>query len=383
MKKLMLCALAAGLAGCNAPPRQAGVDPQILAAVEAGTPRQPRPSAAVNEALLPPLRMEMPDLSGRPLDGRFDLAVSNAPAAQVFMSLASGTRYSMLVHPNVSGSISMNLKDVTLREALDAIRQLYGYDYRVDGTRIFVQPAGLQTRIFQVNYLPGQRRGFSDVRVQSGAVTDAGAASPQIPGSPAVTGAAPVSRSLESSRVTTQQSSDFWADLRAALLALVGGGEGRSVVVTAHSGVVVVRALPGELRAVEEYLRATRVSVERQVMLEAKIVEVTLSKAYQAGINWAGFRNTGPNVTVGQLGPNTARRAPAATVHAGPRGGLGGAHGGERRDQHRRGVRPRAADLELRPPALLPRVAGQRAGALQPAHRHHQQQQGGAQGRHR
>jgi len=305
MRRILLGALAAALAGCSAPPRQAGVDPQILAAVEAGKPRPPAPSAAVNEALLPPLRMEMPDLSGRPLDARFDLSVSNAPAAQVFMSLASGTRYSMLVHPNVSGSISMNLKDVTVREALDAIRQLYGYDYRVEGTRIFVQPAGLQTRIFQVNYLPGQRRGFSDVRVQSGAVTDAGAASAQVPGSPAVTGTPPVSRSLESSRVTTQQSSDFWADLRAALLTLVGSGEGRSIVVTPHSGVVVVRALPGELRAVDEYLRATRVSVERQVMLEAKIVEVTLSKAYQAGINWAGFRNTGPNVTVGQLGPNT------------------------------------------------------------------------------
>jgi MSHA biogenesis protein MshL len=305
MKATMLCVLAAALAGCSAPPRQAGVDPQILAAVQAGTPRQPAPSAAVNEALLPPLRMEMPDLSGRPLDGRFDLSVNNAPAAQVFMSLASGTRYSMLVHPNVSGSISMNLKDVTIREALDAIRQLYGYDYRIDGTRIYIQPAGLQSRLFQVNYLPGQRRGFSDVRVQSGAVTDAGMASTQTPGSPAVTGTPPASRSLESSRVTTQQSSDFWADLRAALLAIVGTGEGRSVVVTAHSGVVVVRALPGELRAVEEYLRATRVSVERQVMLEAKIVEVTLSKAYQAGINWAGFRNTGPNVTVGQIGPNT------------------------------------------------------------------------------
>jgi MSHA biogenesis protein MshL len=304
MTRFLLCALAA-LAGCAAPPRPIGVDPQILAAVEPGTPRQAKPSAAVNEALLPPLRMDMPDLSGRPLDARFDLAVNNAPAAQVFMSLASGTRYSMLVHPNVSGSISMNLKDVTIREALDAIRQLYGYDYRIDGTRVYIQPAGLQSRIFQVNYLPGQRRGFSDVRVQSGAVTDAGAASAQTPGSPAVTGTPPASRSLESSRVTTQQSSDFWADLRAALLAIVGTGEGRSVVVTAHSGVVVVRALPGELRAVEEYLRATRVAVERQVMLEAKIVEVTLSKGYQAGINWAGFRNTGPNVTLGQIGPNT------------------------------------------------------------------------------
>jgi MSHA biogenesis protein MshL len=303
MKRTILCLLAAALAGCSAPPRQAGVSPEVLAGVEAGAARRPAPSAAVNEALLPPLRMEMPDLSGRPLDARFDLSVSNAPAAQVFMSLASGTRYSMLVHPQVTGSISMNLKDVTIREALDAIRTLYGYDYKIDGTRIFVQPAGLQTRIFQVNYLPGQRRGFSDVRVQSGAVTDSGVAT-GAPGSPApLTGAPQGSRSLESSRVTTQQQSDFWPDLRAALLAIVGGAEGRSVVVTPHSGVVVVRALPGELRAVEDYLRATRLSVERQVMLEAKIVEVTLSDSFQSGINWAAFFED--RFSVGQAGAGT------------------------------------------------------------------------------
>ena len=307
MKRMILCVLAGVLGGCSAPPRQVGVDPAILAEVDARGGKQPAPSAAVNEALLPPLRMEMPDLSGRPLDGRFDLSVSNAPAAQVFLSLASGTRYSMLVHPNVTGSISMNLKDVTLREALDAIRQLYGYEYRIDGTRVFIQPAGIQTRIFQVNYLPGQRRGFSDVRVQSGAVTDSGVATGTTASPAPLTGVPQGSRSLESSRVTTQQSSDFWADLRAALLAIVGPGEGRSVVVTPHSGVVVVRALPGELRAVDEYLRATRVSVERQVMLEAKIVQVTLSDGFQSGINWAAFFNN--RFSAGQLGPGTVLQA--------------------------------------------------------------------------
>ena len=61
----------------------------------------------------------------------------------------------------------MNLKDVTVEEALAAIRDLYGYEYRIEGTRVFVQGAGLQTRVFQVNYLPGQRRGATEVRVQS------------------------------------------------------------------------------------------------------------------------------------------------------------------------------------------------------------------------
>jgi MSHA biogenesis protein MshL len=303
MKKTLVVMLASALGACNAyPPRQPGVLPGIAAEVDPGERKAPAPPPAVNEALLPPLRMDMPDLRGQPAEQHFDLSVSNAPATQVFMSIASGTRYSMLVHPNVSGTLTLNLKDVTIREALDAIRELYGFDYKVEGTRIFIHPAGMQTRIFQVNYLTGQRRGFSDVRVQSGAVTDASLGS--VPGAPPPpTGTPPASRSLESSRVTTQHQSDFWADLRTALVAVVGAGDGRSVIINPHSGVVLVRAMPSELRAVSDYLRATRLAVERQVMLEAKILEVTLSSAFQAGINWAAFLND--RASVGQVGPGT------------------------------------------------------------------------------
>ena len=53
------------------------------------------------------------------LDPRFDLSVNNAPAAQVFLSIVSGTRYSMLVHPQVAGTISLNLNNVTDVEYLD------------------------------------------------------------------------------------------------------------------------------------------------------------------------------------------------------------------------------------------------------------------------
>jgi MSHA biogenesis protein MshL len=301
MKKTILAALALGLAACaDVPPRLDGLEPTLKSEVGSTAQRKRAvPSAAVDQALLPAPQMDMPEVRGVPLDPKFDLSVQNAPAAQVFHSLVSGTRYSMLLHPGVGGSVTLNLKDVTIREALDTMRELYGYDYRMEGARIFVQAAGLQSRVFQVSYLTGQRKGMSEVRVQSGAVSDSAGTSQ--PGQP-TTGGAPSSRSLESTRVRTEQTSDFWLDLRAALVAIVGPGEGRSVVVTPHSGVVIVRAFPAELRAVESYLQATRLSVERQVMLEAKIVEVTLASGYQAGINWASFRG---NANIGQISPGT------------------------------------------------------------------------------
>ncbi len=294
------------LAGCALPPAPPDkVEPQIARALEsAGERKSVPPPAAIDEALLPPLRIELPSVRGQPIEARFDLSVSNAPAQQVFMSLVSGTRYSMLLHPSVSGTLSVNLKDVTIREALESLRELYGYEYSVDGSRITVQPAGIQSRVYRVNYLTAQRRGSTDVRVRSGSVTDSGTGGgpPPIasPANPVPGGTGPVTRSLDSSRISTQQNSDFWTELRAALTAIVGNADGRGVVVSPHSGVIVVRAMPSELRAVERFLHETKIAIERQVMLEAKIIEVTLSEGFQAGINWAAFRNSSPNVVIGQ-----------------------------------------------------------------------------------
>src|SRR5258706_1635253 len=106
---------------------QPGLDPQILDSIPKASERKAeRPPEAVGQALLPPLKLEMPAVSGQPIDPRFDLSVNNAPAQQVFMSIVSGTRYSMLVHPSVSRTISVNLKDVTVRAALDSLREIYG-----------------------------------------------------------------------------------------------------------------------------------------------------------------------------------------------------------------------------------------------------------------
>ena len=59
---------------------------------------------------------------------------------------------------------------MTVQEALEAIREVYGYEFKIDGSRIYIQPAGLQTRIFQVNYLTGARQGRSDMRVTATAI---------------------------------------------------------------------------------------------------------------------------------------------------------------------------------------------------------------------
>jgi MSHA biogenesis protein MshL len=250
----------------------------------------------VNNALLPPLAMGMPKMDSKSLDTKFDLTVNNTPATQVFMSIVAGTRYSMLLNPNVSGNISLNLKNVTVFDALEAIREMYGYDYKINGNRIYIQPLTLQTRIFQVNYLTGQRDGESSLRVTSGSVSD----SPNT-GTNGTNGTTTTTqsggsnqRSAESSKVTMSSKSDFWGELQRSLVAIVGNDKGRSVVISPMSGVIVVRAMPDELRNVSAYLKASQISVDRQVILEAKIVDVQLNNSFQSGVNWAAFGSS-PN----------------------------------------------------------------------------------------
>jgi MSHA biogenesis protein MshL len=367
-------------AGCAAPPpAPTSIGPYITTELEKASAERKAETTprAIDEALLPPLRMEMPTVAGAPMEPRFDLSVNNAPAAQVFISLVSGTRYSMLVHPSVTGAITINLKDVNLREALDSIRELYGYEYKIESTRIFIQPAGVQTRVFQVNYLSAQRRGVSQLRVTSTTLsstgttttTAGGTTTPGLAGAPAAGGVPAAGGAAaagvlggaivgDSSRLTTNQEAIFWSDLCEALAALTFPPEGaiaassqgaapedrqrgicnrrgpgdRSIVVSPHSGVIVVRATPAELRAVDNYLRATRVSVERQVMLEAKIIEVTLSDQFQSGINWAVFNRSGgfgqitrsasPAQQAGSLTTQQLRDAATAQLLNGPAGAV-------------------------------------------------------------
>src|SRR4051812_22323888 len=63
-------------------------------------------------------------------EARFDVTVEDAPARPFFQSLVEGTHNNILVHPNLTGRITLSLKQVTLEEVLDATRELYGYDYR-------------------------------------------------------------------------------------------------------------------------------------------------------------------------------------------------------------------------------------------------------------
>lgn len=272
------------------------VVPTVSAQAPAGQAATPPP--AVTRALVaPPPRMASP---------RFNVDVDEVPARAFFMSLVQDTTINMVVHPDVSGNISLSLKAVTVPEVLEVVREVYGYEYEERGNGYIVLPARLQSRVFAVDYLHLQRIGESRTRVNAGDLTGGTGLQNQNTAAGAVGGEAGEgggqSRSEAfTSRVRTRTETDYWAELTEALRAIVGDGPGRSVVVSPQSSTVVVRALPSEMRDVQRYLDAVQGAVTRQVILEARILEVSLNDQFQAGINWAQVVESGAGI-LGQTG---------------------------------------------------------------------------------
>jgi len=239
---------------------------------------------------------------------RIDIHVDDAPARAFFQGLVEGTPYNVLIHPEVAGRISLTLKHVTVEEALDAVRDLYGYDWRRVSTGYMILPATLQTRVFHLNYLDLNRGGISTTRISSGQVSQGGTA--QYGNGATGTTPAPTQSSTgdlmdtTGTAVLTFNKSQFWKGIETDLKLLVGDKPDRNVVINPQSGVIVVHAMPNELRSVGDYLTKTEASVTRQVVLEAKIVEVELSDAYQAGVNWASvLKNGNQQYFIGQTSP--------------------------------------------------------------------------------
>lgn len=244
---------------------------------------------------------------------RFDVDAEGAPARAFFEGLVDGTHINLLVHPDVGGTVSLKLKRVTLEQVLEAARDLYGYDYRRVATGYMVLPAAVQTRIYQLNYLDLERLGVSRTRVSSGQITESGgnqygdqpSSQQSMQQNNGAQGEAEQTVEVTGTSVMTRSSSDFWLAIEKNVRSIIGASTpDRSVVINRQSGVIVVRALPNEHRDVKDYLDQTERTVTRQVVLEAKIVEVELSETYQAGINWTTIlRDGNRQYTLGQLGP--------------------------------------------------------------------------------
>ncbi|WP_368165491.1 pilus (MSHA type) biogenesis protein MshL [Aeromonas sp. R6-2] len=291
-----ILSLALAAAGCTSyqhpEPREA--KEALRDAQRQSTPPLTLPSAVQSELLALPA----PNLTPPPIaEKRLRIAAQEVEAADFFGSLFKGSRYSVAVHPGVSGLITLELKDVTLTEALATVADMYGFDIQRRGYVYHIYPAGLRTETMPVNYLMMSRRGMSRTTVSTGGVTNTnnndGSSdfnnSNSSSGTSSNNSGSGNQTTGNGTRIETDNEADYWRDLREALQTLIGNGDGRAVIVSPQAGLVTVRAYPAELKAVKGFLNQSEEHLKRQVILEARILEVGLNEGYEQGIDWSGL----------------------------------------------------------------------------------------------
>ena len=224
---------------------------------------------------------------------RFRIDARDIDAKEFFTSLVGQSRYSFVVHPDVSGTITLSLRNVTLGDVLNAVADTYGYDIQRRGGIIYVYPAGVRSETFEVNYLLLARQGNSSINVTTSGVSDDSDDSDSSSSSSSSSSGSDSNSS--GTDITTTSENDLWKSLEAALKGLVGTGEGRSVIMNPQAGLVTVTAMPKELKTVREFLSKTQEALRRQVIIEAKILEVTLNDGFQSGIDWENLKWRGVN----------------------------------------------------------------------------------------
>lgn len=243
-------------------------------------------SPDISSALLPNLSIQA---RAAQTEQYFDYTVKDVPAREFFLGLVKGSHENIIVSPEITGTITLNLKHVTISQVLAAVHDLYGYQYlqMPYGYRIF--PAGMHTQVFKVNYLNVIRKGKSHTLVNSGQVEESsGSSTSTTSAGVAVTGSdsSGASTHSTSSTVETETTSDFWKALQSTLQTMVSKTKGSDVVVNETAGVIVVTSSDETLAKVTQYLDVLQTSINREVLIDAKILEVNLYAGYQAGIDW-------------------------------------------------------------------------------------------------
>jgi len=229
---------------------------------------------------------------------RLEVSAVSVAAKDFFPAIVAGSAYSIAIHPEVSGSISLNLTDVTLTEVLAVVEDIYGFDIRRSGNVIQVYPAGIRTETIALNYLFLKRFGTSSTSINSGGVsendpnnsnnnTNSSNNNNNSSNSNNNNGNNQSGQNSNSGiNIYTENESNFWTELKETLTAFVGTTGGRSVIISPQAGLVTVRGLPAEIMAVKKFISDTETHLHRQVIIEAKIMEVTLNDEYQQGVRW-------------------------------------------------------------------------------------------------
>lgn len=276
----------------------------------------------------------------------------------LLLGLSKQTGINIVLDDEVTGTVSAFLNDVPVLEALKRIIQPLGFEIELSDNFLRVFEPRVETRIFRLQYLRGERSGESTVSMvdrssagmddgtqggQGGGMSGGGMSSGGMGGAQGgqQMGAQGGPGGGSQTEITSKFEVKFWSDLSAELEALVFEGassqelvknsrgeagvsiyerimspaekkegkvekiaanepgakkkeeamtvdekrrKGRALTVNSMSGTIVVRAKPETLNTISTYLKAVEETVSRQVVIDIRILEVSLGDNKRYGV---------------------------------------------------------------------------------------------------
>ncbi|MBI3432750.1 MAG: pilus (MSHA type) biogenesis protein MshL [Hydrogenophilales bacterium] len=301
-----------------------------------------RPSPAAVPASPPPAPVKAVPALSPPKPGvpvpTYTVVVNDVPVKDLLFSIARDTQYNIDLYPGISGNVSLNAVQEPLPAILDRIARQADLRYEMNGRTVSIMPDTPYAKTYTVNYVNVARNTTSSVGVAAQIASTGG-------GIGTGTGAGGVSASASAGNsstttVASQSNSDLWTVLADNIRTLLAGtravtqstaeraaqldaekaeraervsqaeaaskagpgaanlftaafanqptGDGKyDVAINPVAGTVTVLGTSRQQELVQQYLDRVMQSAQRQVLIEATIVEVTLKDQYRAGIDWS------------------------------------------------------------------------------------------------
>ncbi len=279
----------------------------------------------------------------------YSVVVNEVPVKELLLALARDTKQNIDIHPGLQGLVSLNAINETLPAILERLARQVNMRYRVEGNTISVTPDTPYMKTYRVNYVNMTRESTSTIGV-SGQIQGTAAASGGASGASTAGASGSAQANASNTVVKTVSTNNFWDALRDNIRAILNSTRAQSlsaeakaeraelvkrdndaqtslveaasragtgaaplvsaarspgsniqqtnllpddVIVNPNSGTLAVNATEKQHQLVQQYLDSIIGASQRQVLIEATIAEVTLSDAYQAGVDWSRFAISG------------------------------------------------------------------------------------------
>jgi general secretion pathway protein D len=276
----------------------------------------------------------------------YSVVVNEVPVKELLFALARDTKQNIDIHPGLAGLVSLNAINETLPAILDRVSKQVNLRYRIEANSIIVSPDTAYMKTYKVNYVNMTRETTSSIGVSGQIQSSTGGGAT---GGASAGGAG--GQNSSSTTVKTVSNNNYWEALRDNIRAIlvatrsqsltaeqraersesqraareerlqqaeavaragqaapqlfnsvfgsqapalpVAGDVRDDIVVNQMSGTVSVLATEKQHALVQQHIDSIAQMSQRQVLIEATIAEVTLSDAYQAGIDWSRLAVTG------------------------------------------------------------------------------------------